>query len=226
MKSGKGKVIRYQLLSTTDYGLYTFHCSLFIYQYVLSFQSTNQTIIKPTLQIEESELVRLLKNRNEKGFEYLYSNYSAALYGVVSRVVKDERIADEVLQDAFVKIYQKIDAFDATKGKLFTWMLNLTRNLSIDKLRSKEMSQQRKSDAVGDSVYKLDHESSTMPTDHIGVRELLNQLDDNQKQVIQLVYFDGFTQAEAAEELDLPLGTVKTRVRSALKHFRKTLDVR
>lgn len=178
------------------------------------------------MQIEESDLVHLLKSSDKHGFEYLYSNYSAALYGVVSRIVKDQNIADELLQDAFVKIYQKVGTYDASKGKLFTWMLNLTRNLSIDKLRSKEMSQQRKSDAVGDSVYKLDRESNSMPTDHIGVKELLEQLDDNQKQVMQLVYFDGYTQAEAAEELELPLGTVKTRVRSALQHFRKTLDIR
>ncbi len=156
----------------------------------------------------------------------MYANYSPALYGVVSRIVLDQDIADEVLQDAFLKIYQKINSFDAAKGKLFTWMLNLTRNLAIDKLRSKEMSQRRKSDNVGESVYKLDRESTSSKEDGIGVRELLNQLDENQKQVMELVYFGGFTQAEAAEELNIPLGTVKTRVRSALIYFRKTLDVR
>ncbi|MDW3209436.1 MAG: sigma-70 family RNA polymerase sigma factor [Reichenbachiella sp.] len=178
------------------------------------------------MQIQESELVRLLIAKDEKGFEYLYTNYSSALYGVVSRIVIDQDIADEVLQDAFLKIYQKIDAFDAAKGKLFTWMLNLSRNLAIDKLRSKEMSQRRKSDQVGDAVYKLDRESTPSQEDRIGVKELLDQLDENQRQVMDLVYFGGFTQAEAAEELNLPLGTVKTRVRSALIYFRKTLDVR
>ena len=178
------------------------------------------------MQIQETDLVNLLIQKDEKGFEYLYNNYSAALYGVVSRVVVDQEIADEVLQDAFLKIYHKIDSFDASKGKLFTWMLNLTRNLAIDKLRSKEMSQRRKSENVGDSVYKLDRESTVSEEDRIGVKELLDQLDENQKQVMELVYFGGFTQAEAAEELNLPLGTVKTRVRSALIYFRKTLDVR
>ncbi|MEO9967341.1 MAG: sigma-70 family RNA polymerase sigma factor [Reichenbachiella sp.] len=178
------------------------------------------------MRIQESELVRLLVSKDEKGFEYLYSNYSAALYGVISRVVTDQDIADELLQDAFLKIYNKIDSFDSSKGKLFTWMLNLSRNLAIDKLRSKEMSQRRKSEQVGDSVYKLDRETTSSPENAIGVRELLDQLDENQKQVMELVYFGGFTQAEAAEELSLPLGTVKTRVRSALIYFRKTLDVR
>ncbi|MEP2025870.1 MAG: sigma-70 family RNA polymerase sigma factor [Reichenbachiella sp.] len=178
------------------------------------------------MQIPESELVRLLVSKDEKGFENLYTNYSAALYGVVSRVVVDQDIADEVLQDAFLKIYDKIHSYDVAKGKLFTWMLNLTRNLAIDKLRSKEMSQRRKSDQVGNAVYKLDRESTPSTEDGIGVRELLDQLDENQKQVMDLVYFGGFTQAEAAEELNLPLGTVKTRVRSALIYFRKTLDVR
>lgn len=153
----------------------------------------------------------------------MYSNYSAALYGVISRMVPDQDISDELLQDAFLKIYNKITTFDASKGKLFTWMLNLTRNLAIDKLRSKEMSQRSKSDVVGDSVYKLDRESTPSQEDRIGVRELLDQLDSNQKEVMELVYFGGFTQAETAEQLDLPLGTVKTRVRSALIYFRKTL---
>ncbi|MEO9801707.1 MAG: sigma-70 family RNA polymerase sigma factor [Reichenbachiella sp.] len=187
---------------------------------------TNQTLNHTILQILETELVSLLINKDEKGFEYLYTNYSAALYGVISRMVVDQDIADELLQDAFLKIYHKIDSFDADKGKLFTWMLNLTRNLAIDKLRSKEMSQRRKSDNVGDSVYKLDRKSTPSQEDGIGVRELLDQLDASQKQVMELVYFGGFTQAEAAEELKLPLGTVKTRVRSALINLRKTLDIR
>lgn len=192
----------------------------------LSFGSTNQTGIITTLQIQESELVRLLINKDEKGFEYLYTNYSAALYGVISRLVVDQEVADELLQDAFLKIYHKIGAFDTSRGKLFTWMLNLTRNLAIDKLRSKEMSQKRKSENVGDSVYKLDRESTTSQEDGIGIRELLDQLDENQKQVMELVYFGGFTQAEAADELKLPLGTVKTRVRSALINLRKILDIK
>ncbi|MEQ9423594.1 MAG: sigma-70 family RNA polymerase sigma factor [Cyclobacteriaceae bacterium] len=177
------------------------------------------------MKISEPALIELLKNGDEKGFEYLYESYSAALYGIVFRIVKTEEVANEVLQDAFLKIYNNINSYDSKKGKLFTWMLNLTRNLSIDKTRSKEMSQARQSDNVGDNVYMLDHESTDIKVDDIGVKELLNKLDKDQQDVVELVYFGGYTQSEAAKELSLPLGTVKTRIRASLKLLRKVLSV-
>ncbi len=139
-------------------------------------------------------------------------------------MIKNEDITQEVLQDVFVKIWNKIDQYDAAKGRFFTWMMNLTRNASIDKLRSKEFSRSSKTDSIDDYVYTFDRENSTeMSTDAIGVKSLMDDLVDDQKFVLHKIYFEGFTHTEIAEEYDIPLGTVKSRLRSALKHMRKKL---
>ena len=175
--------------------------------------------------IEEKELVSLLKRREKAALEYLYDHYSAALNGVILRIIKKEAIAEEVMQDAFLKIWKNIDAYDPEKGKLFTWMLNLTRNLAIDKTRSKEIKNELKSDKLDNSVHKVDqrnfHEFSP---ENIGVKELLDNLNPDQQKVMDLLYFQGYTQSEVAEEHKIPLGTVKTRLRIALKQLRKIVQ--
>ncbi|GHE51253.1 MULTISPECIES: sigma-70 family RNA polymerase sigma factor [Roseivirga] len=174
--------------------------------------------------MEESELVLRLKDRDKNAMAYLYDKYSAALLGVASRIIKDDDISEEVLQDVFMKIWNKIDQYDASRGRFFTWMMNLTRNAAIDKLRSKEISRSSKTDSMDDYVYRVDSRNSTeMHTDGIGVRALLNDLVEEQKFILEKVYFEGFTHTEIAEEYDIPLGTVKSRLRSALKHMRKKL---
>jgi RNA polymerase sigma factor (sigma-70 family) len=148
------------------------------------------------------------------------------LYGVVLRVIKDEDIAQEVLQDAFLKIWEKIDSYDSSKGKLFTWMLNVTRNLAIDRTRSKEMSKARKTDDLAISVNRVDRqEYLEIQIESIGLKEILNRLSDEQRFVIEHLYLKGFTQSELAEEFNIPLGTVKTRTRLALNELRKILKV-
>ena len=174
--------------------------------------------------MEESELVLRLKDRDKNAMAYLYDKYSAALLGVASRIIKDDDISEEVLQDVFMKIWNKIDQYDTSRGRFFTWMMNLTRNAAIDKLRSKEISRSSKTDSMDDYVYRVDSRNSTeMHTDGIGVRALLNDLVEEQKFILEKVYFEGFTHTEIAEEYDIPLGTVKSRLRSALKHMRKKL---
>ena len=176
------------------------------------------------MSISESQLVELLQETEEKGMDYLYNRYSSALYGIILRIIGEEEISREVLQDVFLRIIDRIEAYDPKKGRLFTWMLVIARNLAIDKTRSKEMSQARQSDIIGDNVYKLDSQTTEMKINDIGVRELLNELDPDQYQVVEWVYFKGFSQAETAKELNLPLGTVKTRIRASLKLLRKLVQ--
>jgi len=143
---------------------------------------------------------------------------------VASRIIKNDDVTEEVIQDVFIKIWNKIEMYDASKGRFFTWMMNLTRNASIDKLRSKEISRSSKTDSLDDYVYSFDRENSTeMSTDAIGVKSLMNDLVEDQKFILQKVYFEGFTHTEIADEYDIPLGTVKSRLRSALKHMRQKL---
>ncbi len=120
------------------------------------------------MSISESQLVELLQETEEKGMDYLYNRYSSALYGIILRIIGEEEISREVLQDVFLRIIDRIEAYDPKKGRLFTWMLVIARNLAIDKTRSKEMSQARQSDIIGDNVYKLDSQTTEMKIDDIG----------------------------------------------------------
>lgn len=138
------------------------------------------------------------------------------------RIIQQEEVTQEVVQDIFLKIWEKIGLYDSQKGRLFTWMLNLTRNAAIDKIRSREIKRSAKTDAVEDFVYTIDlQNSSHIPVDGIGVRELIAELESEQQFVLQKVYFEGFSHSELSEEYNIPLGTVKSRLRSALKHLRR-----
>ncbi len=149
--------------------------------------------------------------------------YSAALYGVILRIVKDEDIAADVLQECFVKIWSSFAAYDAAKGKLFTWLINIARNLAIDKIRSRQYRVGSKMEGLDKSQIRYAAQEHGFRPEHIGLRELTEKLNPDQKKVIDMMYFDGFTQSEVAEELEIPLGTVKTRARAAIKLLGKFL---
>ncbi len=170
----------------------------------------------------EEELIQLLKNQSRDGFNYLYRQYSPVLYGVVCKVVNDELTAQDVLQDVFVKIWTNISQYDAKKGRLYTWMLNIARNAAIDKLRSKGEIMNSKIQSGEDSVNKL--ESSTMveqTTDGIGLKKLVTNLKPEFESIVNMAYFQGYTLDEISKTLEIPLGTVKTRMRNAIKQLRE-----
>lgn len=172
--------------------------------------------------IAEKDLVTLLKSKDKRGFELLYDNYSKVLYGIILKIVHSEPLAEDVLQDAFVKIWKNIDAYDASKGTLFTWILNVSRNTAIDKIRSQSYKSTTKIQSLDNNVSMLDSQSNThSKVDHIGLDKVVSSLKPEQKIIIEYIYFKGFTQAEVAEELNIPLGTVKTRVKSAINHLRE-----
>lgn len=172
----------------------------------------------------ESELIAMLKARDETGLRILYDHYSAALYGVILRIVIDKETAEDVLQETFVKTWNNSASYDSTKGRLYTWLLNIARNTAIDKTRSRNFRKEGQVRSIEDFVYAVDrqHNNST-PVDHIGLRKFVDGLKPEQRQLIDLLYFGGYTQSEAAEELNLPLGTVKTRVKAALSRLREIL---
>lgn len=170
----------------------------------------------------EGNLVSKLKAKDKAALSYLYDKYGAALYGSAMRIIQNEEITKEVVQDIFLKIWDKIEQYDAQKGRLFTWMLNMARNAAIDKLRSKEIKRSAKTDPMESSVYTVDQQNNTeIPIDGIGIKELITNLDQEQQFVIIKVYFEGYSHSEIADAYDIPLGTVKSRLRSALKHLRR-----
>lgn len=169
----------------------------------------------------ESELVLGLKSRNEKYFGYLYDHYSPALYGIALRVINDEAVAGDILQEIFLKIWRSIERYDAEKGRLFTWMVNIARNTAIDTLRSKAHK-------LGQKVYELEGNTldqlAVLPSvDHLGLVKVVEQLSKEQRSIIDLAYYRGCTQDEIAKILDIPLGTVKTRMRNAIIQLRNIL---
>ena len=169
------------------------------------------------------ENLTLLRQRDSRGFSWLYDNYGNTLLCVIFKIVNDHAIAENLLQDTFVKIWRNIEDFDIEKGALFTWIFNIARNTAIDYCRSKAHHQSRKNQNLDNLVY-LEHSYYTQPNvNTIGVSDIVQRLDKEYREVIDLVYFNGFTQEEASEVLNIPLGTVKTRVRIAIRELRKMI---
>lgn len=165
----------------------------------------------------------LLKERREEGFAYLYDHYSSALFVIISGIVTDQSLAADVLQEVYLNIFRRIEMYDAERSRLYTWMVNIARNAAIDMVRSKGFKQMRQNREITNPVYD-NSGSVTIPTDHIGLRKMLSGLKEELRQVLELTYFNGFTQEEASEILKIPIGTVKTRVRTALKQLRELMQ--
>lgn len=182
----------------------------------------------PSLQkikkYNETELVDLLKAKNQRAYNYLYDNYSGALYGVIIKVMGSREEATDVLQDSFVKIWKNISRYDQSKGRLFTWMLQITRNTAIDYMRSGPAQKEKKTNRLEPgSAYIDNHNVTFTPTDHLGLAKVIEGLRAEDKQIVDMAYFGGMTQNEIAEKLAIPLGTVKTRARKALTQLKNIL---
>ncbi|MFY7912640.1 MAG: RNA polymerase sigma factor [Emticicia sp.] len=178
------------------------------------------------ISIAEEELVSLLKNKDQKGFNILYNNYSGALFGVISKIVQSDDDANDLLQDTFLKIWRNIDNYDSSKGSIFTWMMNIARNLSIDRVRSADFRDSSQNISMEQNIiYQVDTEHQTvMDVDSIGLRKVVDNLKPEYRQLIELVYYQGYTQAEVSEEYGIPLGTVKTRIKAAVGSLRAMLS--
>lgn len=164
----------------------------------------------------------LLKQQSEGAFSYLYDNYAGVLYGVVRKVIFDEQTAQDVLQDVFVKIWNNIGQYDPGKGRIYTWMINIARNASIDKLRSKGEVMKSKIQTGGDVVDNIGRGMKTeQATDTIGLRRIVADLKPEYSAVVDLAYFKGYTMDEISKTLGIPLGTVKTRMRHAMQLLRE-----
>jgi len=176
-------------------------------------------------QDRESEFVEHLLSHDAQKFTKIYDHFAGALLGIISRIVKNEEQAEDILQDVFLKIWNSSSSYDPKKSRLFTWMLNIARNTSIDYLRSK----QGQFDKTALSVDKLNvvHENSDthVHLEHIGLKKLVNELKNEQKEIIDLAFFEGYTQNEIADKLQIPLGTVKTRCRKAISTLRESLNL-
>jgi RNA polymerase sigma factor (sigma-70 family) len=177
---------------------------------------------KRKISLTEEELVLALRHREKIAVEALYDMYSSSLYGVICRIVIDTATAEDVLQETFVKIWHSFSSYSTDKGRLFTWMVNIARNLAIDKIRSKDFKNQNKNQDLENNVTFIDEQSNTVyKPELLGIKDLVQTLKPEQRSILELVYFKGYTHVEAADELGIPLGTIKTRLRMAIQELRK-----
>ena len=175
---------------------------------------------------DQNYLVSKLKAGDEEACSYLYDNYGGAIYGLIVRMVQDQTDADDILQDVFQNIFMKIHSFDESKGfSLYTWMIRIARNKCIDHLRSKGRSIKIQNQEENVSVENDSKLSTQMNIDSIGLREIVDQMPPDLKKMIDLFYFGGYTHAEITELTNLPLGTVKTKIRSAMIELRKVFRI-
>ena len=154
----------------------------------------------------------------------LYDRYSAALYGIICRIVPCTEIAEEALQDVFLKVWENADRYDSGKGRLFTWLAQITRNTALDKLRTSSYLKSRDTYSIEMAAGQvLPHLAETFTTQDSGLLKVLDGLDSKHRVLIDCIYFKGYTQIEVSEAFSMPLGTVKTRVRAAMNELRRVL---
>jgi RNA polymerase sigma factor (sigma-70 family) len=170
----------------------------------------------------EEELVLSLKKKEEEAFRYLYLHYRGSLFSVINQIIPDKETAGDVLQEVFIAVWKNAEKYDPEKGRLFTWLLNIARNTAINKTRSKNYKNALKNEELNNTVYSSEKTNDNqVPVNTIGLRKEVSRLKEDLKQVLELSYFHGCTQDEISKALNIPLGTVKTRLRSAIIELRK-----
>jgi RNA polymerase sigma-70 factor (ECF subfamily) len=168
------------------------------------------------------KIVKLLQERNEKGITLLYDKYSYALLGISKSIVGNPTMAEEILNKSFLKIWDNIEKYDSKKGAFFTWMSRIVKNTSLDYKKSKAYSQGSKTHSITESV--VSKETQNIKTSKIDTDRLLEGLDEKYKIVLEYLYLKGYTQKEASDELNIPIGTIKTRLKKAIDILRKNID--
>jgi RNA polymerase sigma-70 factor (ECF subfamily) len=179
------------------------------------------------LALAEAGLWERLRRRDAQAMAELYDAYGRAVYSLISRIVGDQAVAEDLTQETFLRIWNQAQAFDAARGSPAAWILTVARNRAIDWKRSLEGKAGRASWEVWDDerpAHFVDIEKQLITADQARrVRRAMEKLSDKQRSVIELAYFEGLTQSEMAARTGQPLGTIKTWVRAALEVLRREL---
>ncbi len=172
----------------------------------------------------EKEIVAYLEKGDRRAIDIAYKNYGRALYGIILRVVKSGEVAEEILQDVFVKIWINAESYNRSKGRLFTWMSNIARNASIDSIRTARSKREQKTTSIDNPVYENIGGNEEMNVKDFALQKVINSLDEKHRILIDYTYFQGYSQREIEKELGIPLGTVKSRLRLAINQLREKLN--
>ncbi len=181
----------------------------------------------------DKDLLRRIAQKDPVALSLLYDQYNRLLFGLLISILKKKTEAEDILQEVFSNIWEKADQFDPDRGTGYTWIVSLTRNKGIDRLRSKVYKEQKKQSTSldNDDVYHPLYSSENNPLEDTilsdradMVRNALQQISEKQRKVIEISYFSGLSQSEISEEYDIPLGTVKTRMRDGMMKLRDILS--
>ncbi|KAA0994054.1 sigma-70 family RNA polymerase sigma factor [Dyadobacter sp. UC 10] len=176
------------------------------------------------VKYSEEELVLALKRNERTAFEFLYDHYSGALFNIISKTLRDEEKAADVLQESFLKIWKNIASYNPEKGRLFTWIMNIARNGAIDAVRV-EGRKPVMSDIDDIAVRNEKDAYEDLQTTSSDMKAIIDMLRPERKILIDMAYFQGYTHEEISEELSIPLGTVKSRIRTALQELKQYFAV-
>lgn len=166
------------------------------------------------------QLVRGLQRGDEKALEKIYDAYGHALYGQIIRIVGSEEVAQEILQDTFTKVWTHRMSYDGRQGRLYTWMMRIARNASLNYLESKHGKRRYEIQSDTDLVYIGDNKLEKS-MESLDLRGAVNDLDPKYREVLHMIYYQGYTHVQVSEELDLPLGTVKSRIKIGIRELKK-----
>jgi RNA polymerase sigma-70 factor (ECF subfamily) len=180
--------------------------------------------------VSDTNLIALVTQGDQAALETLYGRYSRAVYSFSLRIVGDAQVAEEILQEVFVRAWQQGGSFQSARGSLITWLLSITHNLSIDEVRRRKRRPQKADAEEPETILAalpdegLDVEEEVwLSSLRVSIQEALRQLPDAQREAIELAYFQGLTQREIADTLGEPLGTIKTRMRLGMLKLREQL---
>jgi len=188
------------------------------YNSTLNRRPINSTMNKVALV--EIALVNSLKKKERLAYETLYGMYAPVLFGVIYKIVREQALAEDLLSEAFVRIIGAIEQYDSSRGRLYTWMVNIVRNLSFDKLKSKDFRNVTKNCSLTQTNTVLNNYSTTFNPSHMDLKQITYRLAPEERYLIYLAFFKGYTHHEIASEYNIPLGTVKTRIRTAILKLR------
>lgn len=167
--------------------------------------------------LEDHEIIQRLSKKDKEALYLLYDKYSGALYGVILRMCRNRALAQDLLQETFIKIWQKIDSYDASKGRFYTWAYRIAKNTTLNSLRKPDLLIQTEDLSVHTNKTQTEPE-----TDFVALNGAISKLEPHHQQAISLVYFRGYTHREANEEMGVPLGTFKSYIRQALQLLRES----
>lgn len=182
-----------------------------------------------TRLLADEYLIASVQDRNAESFATLYDRYGQAAYSLAYRMMREPQTAEDLVQEAFLQVWRAAGSYRAERGSVRTWILSIVHNRGIDQLRS-SVSRRRMHDKVEATI------PTSQPSDAFAetwrnsqceqLREALRGLPPEQRRVLKLAYYSGYTHTEIAELLDLALGTVKGRVRLGLKKIQEQFDSR